>query len=78
MVGLNCVGPTCPKKRCEQRQPHSDVMNLTVRGKGRRRRFEKTWHQRSNEDINPYSAGVALMGRFKNQTQPNVIIDIYF
>ena len=28
--------------------------------------------------INPYSAGVPLMGRFKNQTQPNVIIDIYF
>ena len=29
-------------------------------------------------NINPYSAGVPLMGRFKNQTQPNVIIDIYF
>ena len=28
--------------------------------------------------INPYSAGVPLMGRFKNQTKPNVIIDIYF
>ena len=28
--------------------------------------------------LTPYSAGVPLMGRFKNQTQPNVIIDIYF
>ena len=28
------------------------VMNLTVRGNGRRKRFKKTWHQRSNEDIN--------------------------
>ena len=28
--------------------------------------------------INPHSAGVPYMGRFKNQTQPNVIIDIYF
>ena len=28
--------------------------------------------------FNPCSAGVPLMGRFKNQTQPNVIIDIYF
>ena len=31
-----------------------------------------------NAKFNPYSAGVPLMGRFKNQTQPNVIIDIYF
>ena len=32
----------------------------------------------TGDNINPYSAGVPLMGRFKNQTQPNVIIDIYF
>ena len=35
-------------------------------------------HLRCDGGINPYYAGVPVMGRFKNQTQPNVIIDIYF